>query len=309
MKQSLILFSLTLFIVQYSFSQSNSTAPDQARDLRPFKMQLEGYSPDIHDHRNTSFVRHGGSNAEPRAPYEAPHRSPFISAVLSLAVPGAGEVYTESYIKAGIFLVAEVVGWYFNIKYNKKGDDQTDLFQNYADARWSVVRYAEWLNKFRKNFNGGDNPNLKDISINPNTSLPPWERVDWDAMRAIESAIPEFSHRLPPHGDQQYYELIGKYQQYNHGWDDSDPTTYKYYENLSLNFLLYSQMRGTANDYYNTAKTVVTLIVINHILSAADAAWSASLFNSRYQIHSRIELRQTPFGLEPVPTAHFTMRF
>ena len=28
------------------------------------------------------------------------------------------------------------------------------------------------------------------------------------------------SHNLPPHGDQQYYELIGKYHQYSSGWND-----------------------------------------------------------------------------------------
>jgi hypothetical protein len=28
------------------------------------------------------------------------------------------------------------------------------------------------------------------------------------------------SHRLPPHGDQQYYEMIGKYHQYSPGWND-----------------------------------------------------------------------------------------
>ncbi len=29
-----------------------------------------------------------------------------------------------------------------------------------------------------------------------------------------------FTHKLPPHGDQQYFELIGKYYQYNPGWND-----------------------------------------------------------------------------------------
>ena len=67
-------------------------------------------------------------------------RSPLLAGALSLALPGAGEVYAGSYILAGLFFGAEVTGWYFANAYDTKGDDQTLLFQNYADAHWSAVK-------------------------------------------------------------------------------------------------------------------------------------------------------------------------
>ena len=282
----------------------HSMVPKQ-QDVRSFSLQLRGFAPELpgdpRSFTGTSFV-------DPPSAYEAPSRSPFLAGLFSIVVPGSGEIYTENYWRAGIFLAAEIIGWIYNIKYNNNGDNQTNLFQNYADTHWDAVRYAQWLNTYASTFKGGDK--AVTIEINPNTSLPPWERVNWAQMNTTESVIPEFSHRLPKHGDQQYYELIGKYQQYNHGWDDSDPNTAVYYTNLSPHFPLYSAMRGKANEYYNTASTIAALLVVNHILSAIDAAWSAVQFNSRYQFQSSIEYRPTPYGyIEAVPTASFTVRF
>jgi hypothetical protein len=229
---------------------------------------------------------------------EGDKKSPFLAGAFSLVIPGAGEFYSESYLKSGIFIAAEIALWIVNRIYDKKGDNQTDLFQNFADEHWSVVRYTEWLNKYY-NCN---------IPINPNTNLKPWERVNFALVNECERKVPNFSHTLPTYGDQQYYELIGKYQQYNHGWDDSDPNTDRFYDNLSPNFPFYSQMRGKANDYYNVASTMLTIVVINHILSALDAAWSAVLYN---KAHVEVGLRTepTPFGVILTPEAKVRVTF
>ena len=73
------------------------------------------------------------------------------------------------------------------------------------DENWSVVDYAEYLNS-----RGAA------VEINPDQLLPPWERiVSWSQLNAAEEEYAELgSHKLPPHGEQQYYELIGKYHQY-----------------------------------------------------------------------------------------------
>lgn len=134
---------------------------------------------------------------------EASHRSPLLAGALSLAVPGAGEFYSESYIKSGIFFAAEVASWIVYFSYTKKGDNQTDFFQNYADDHWSVVRYAEWILEYRSQLNpdaGGT------IYIDPNSNLKPWQRVNWEQLNALERAIGSrtdvpgsaFSHTLPP---------------------------------------------------------------------------------------------------------------
>ncbi len=80
-------------------------------------------------------------------------KSPMLAGILSLLIPGAGEIYSEEYLKAGIFVALEAAVITTAVIYDNKGDDKTTEFQNYADDytnpdhNWSVVRYAEWLNQ------------------------------------------------------------------------------------------------------------------------------------------------------------------
>ena len=232
-----------------------------------------------------------------------PHRSPLLAAGLSLLVPGAGEVYAESYLLAGLFLGAEITGWYFARSYDIKGDDQTALFQAYADSHWSTVKYAEWLNANAKTFPGGENTAA--IDINPDDRLPHWERVNWAQMNEVEMAVPVFSHRLPPHGHQQYFELIGKYDQYSFGWEDKKDG---YYREISPRFREYSLMRGDANDFYTTSERIVNLIILNHVLSAIDAAWAAVRFNKVAALHTGVGIHVLPSGEAAfIPGATFTV--
>ena len=234
-------------------------------------------------------------------------RSPLLAAGMSLLLPGAGEVYSESYLLGGIFLAAEVTGWYFARRYDIKGDDQTALFENYADRHWSAVKYAQWLNENAKNFPGGENAAA--IDINPDPTLPHWQRVNWSQMNAVEMMIPVFSHRLPQHGHQQYFELIGKYNQYSFGWDDKSGS-YTEYNQISPRFYEYSLMRGKANDFYTVSERLINLVILNHVLSAVDAAWAAARFNKAMELHTRVGVHMLPSGMAAfVPEATFTLRF
>jgi hypothetical protein len=227
-------------------------------------------------------------------------KSPVLSGVLSALLPGAGQVYNGDYWIAGIFVVVEAALITTAVVYDNKGDDQTNYFQNYADDytnpdhNWSVVRYAEWLNTYHD----------ANIQINPNESLPPWERVNWTDLNASEIG----SHHLYPHGDQQYYEMIGKYHQYAAGWNDF-PAGQSSTDPISHNFTYYSGLRGQANDYYNTASTAVVGVYINHILSAAEAVWGATRFNSNIAVNLRVETYNLAGGSELVPTLKFKYSF
>jgi len=226
-------------------------------------------------------------------------KSPFLAGVLSLLVPGAGEIYSEEYLKAGIFLALEAAVITTGLIYDKKGDDKTIEFQNYADDyknpdhNWSAVKYAEWLNQF-------SNAN---IPINPDESLPPWERVSWNDINAVETG----SHKLPPHGDQQYYELIGKYHQFAAGWNDF--TGGRNNDQISKNFKDYSVMRGDANNFYSVASTAVIGIYVNHFLSALDGVWSATQFNKDLAVNVRLENIQLTNRAEFYPVVHLSYNF
>jgi hypothetical protein len=222
-------------------------------------------------------------------------KNPMIAGLLSLVLPGAGEFYTGEYLKAAIFLGLEVAIVTTALTYDKKGDDQTDVFEGFADQNWSVVKYAEWLNRFE----------AASIPINPNQSLPPWERVNWDSLNSYEK---KFSHKLPKHGDQQYYELIGKYPQYSPGWNAFDPNEPDYHVLPSI-FLEYSKMRGEANDHYAVASTAVKIMYINHFLSLIDAVWSAISFNNDLAISVKVDRNYYAFKEEYYPTLYVKYNF
>lgn len=224
-----------------------------------------------------------------------PKKNPMLSGLFSLLLPGAGEFYSGEYLKAAIFVGIEVAIVATALSYDKKGDDQTSTFESFADGNWSVVKYAEWLNRFEN----------ATIPINPNTSLPPWERVNWDSLNFYEK---KFSHKLPKHGDQQYYELIGKYPQYSPGWNAFDPNEPDYHV-LPAIFLEYSKMRGKANDYYAVATTAVKLMYINHFLSMLDAIWSAVNYNSNLELSVRLNQNYYSIREEFIPTVSFRYAF
>lgn len=225
---------------------------------------------------------------------EKSKKSPFIAGLLSAVLPGAGEFYTGNYWKAAAFLLIEGGAIYTAIDYNKKGDNQTNYFQHYADENWSVVRYAEWLNTYHS----------ANISINPDQSLPPWKRVSFNQVNQYEVG----SHKLPSYGEQQYYELIGKYHQFAAGWDDFGGGT-DVAPQPSPHFIGYSIMRGDANDLYNVSDKAVIVIYINHILSAADAVWSAISFNKNLTVNVRMQENNFVYTRELAPVMNIKYNF
>ncbi len=233
-----------------------------------------------------------------------PRKSPWLAAGMSLVVPGAGEFYAESYWKSALFLAVEVGAWVLAYQYDRKGDRQTDFFQNFANQHWSVVQYAQYT--IDNLVDPSKRPYYEQNVFLPGTGgLPPWQRVNWDVLNAMEREIGGFySHTLPPYGEQQYFELIGKYPQFNQGWDDANltlpPDYFVIKANLTPRYLYYSEERGKANDYYRNATTFVTVALINHVVSAIDAAWSTSSYN-RAVAEGTVHSVPGPYGMAYVP--------
>ena len=247
------------------------------------------------------------NNTLKQSSFESPtdKKSTLLAGVLSAVVPGAGEVYvggTTNYLKAGAFVLIEAVSAYYAISYNKRGNDQTNFFQNYADQRWSVVSYAQWIN---------DHTTGVKVTILPADAQHPnpWDRVDWASLNAAEDAIGAigFTHHLPLHGQQQYYELIGKYPQYARGWEDYIPTDNPDFE--TPEFMAYSIMRGDANDLYKVSTRGIAILYVNHLLSILDAIWSSVTFNKSIALNVRYDRVNLAFAEDWAPTLHLKFNF
>lgn len=257
-------------------------------------LRIDLFSQD-HLSKGISIPQVGGPPQYASGSSIAGKKSPWLAAGMSAGIPGLGEFYSESYLKSVIFLGAEVASWIIYGVYTNKGNDHTDEYEGFANVHWSVVDYALWLNQYKN----------CSIVVDPNTNLAPFQRVDWGQLNSCERTVEGFSHTLPPYGTQQYFELIGKYAQYTTGWDDADPSIdYARPENLdrvSPRFRFYRDMRGEANDFFNIASTAVGVVVANHILSALDAAWSASRYNRNLQTSAQLRLQRTGEMWELVP--------
>lgn len=234
-------------------------------------------------------------------------KSPFLASLFSLILPGAGEAYSGSYWKAAAFLAIEAAAIGGTIYYNKRGDEETVKFQNYANANWSPVLYAEWLNKFATQL-GTDVKGT--INIDPDATKKPQDRVNFDQINAIERQLTTFSHVLPAYGDQQYYELIGKYHQFAPGWAEYKPDELDYYHNLPQQMLDYAKMHILPDDtYYKYASRTMVVVIINHVLSAVDAAWTASRYNKNLAVNMSLKQINLTGLTEVYPQVNFTYSF
>jgi len=244
------------------------------------------------------------------------YKSPILAGALSAVIPGAGQFYNEDYWKTAIFLAVEATFITVGIVNNNKGDEQTETFQNYAHERWDAGKYARWtIDNMDDHLesvigHGHNSSEYPDLFIDEDRSV-----VNWETLNRMERDIGGwYSHQLESFGEQQYYEMIGKYLQFNPRWDDFDETsdftyTHQRQDPVTPHFDDYSDQRGQANDYYNVASTAVTIVVINHIISEIEAAWSTSRYNKKIDMH--VSLENQLVGLERIyyPQLNFRLNF
>ena len=205
-------------------------------------------------------------------------KNPKLSFVLSAAVPGAGQVYAKSYIKAAAFVAVEATAWAYYVSQSNEGDKIDAEFRAYANQHWSETEYWRWI---------------------ANQSGIAYSEDNIEALRDWEKQ--SFSHGLHREKDQQYYEMIGKYHQFSWGWDDfrvdhnisitDSQITQNYNETkeLNANRRYYELRRKASNAAFKRATTGATIAVFNHLLSAIDAAWTTTKYNKKINVSFRLE--------------------
>ena len=232
-------------------------------------------------------------------------KSVGLGVLLSALLPGAGEFYGGNYLKAGVFFGIEVLAWATFAYFESKGNTKEDEYKAYADQYWSVRTYANWLKNEGFNESNGINPNEPDLNI-LREQIMVCERVN-------------FSHTMPEYGSQQYYELIGKYQNFQAGWTNLAHTPTKsqgpyWYETYhDPVFTNYAVERQNANDFFDYAKIGPITAIVNHILSAADAAWVISSYNSKIKVETgfRMQNRVSPYtyNIKQIQTFNLSVNF
>lgn len=272
MKNSILIYSLLIVFCFTNFALSQESVSTELQNKRLELKNSVLNSSELTKYEITKSIKDIEATGK--------EKSPILGAIMSGIIPGSGEIYAQSYIKGAIFAVAEVGLWLLKINFDKKGDDQTIKFQNYADAHWDIYKYAAWLKA--ENFPGAQNINETE----------PDREILRQQVNEVERV--NFSHTLPEFGAQQYYEVIGKYNSFFAGWSfipSSSITRNNWFDYESVDVDNYMSERQQANNYYDNASLAVTGVIINHLLSAADAAWTVSMFNNDIKVNTGMEFK------------------
>jgi len=214
-------------------------------------------------------------------------KKPVIGAVLSAAVPGAGEFYAGSWLKGTLFLGAEIALWVGYKHFSDDGKEWDQRFTAYADAHWSEPKYWVFMA-------GPGQANVANVSeINYTQYL--------EQLRAYERE--HYSHSLHLEKDQQYYEMIGKYDQFHAGWDDfaeGQPTLTPHRDE-------YDEMRYKSNTAFKNASACAMAVLTNHVLSSFDAVWTVSKSNRR--LSANLRTGWMPLDGRGTPVLTFAVRW
>jgi len=214
--------------------------------------------------------------------------------LFSAAIPGSGQIYNGSYLKSIAFLVIEASAVYGHFYFQDRGNDLEAGYKADADRLWNEDAYWSWIS------------GISGIDATNRDALGEYERNT-------------FSHFLPEDINQQYYENIGKYDQFVVGWKDfrndilNDDLAnlsledYKsgFYDGLDLTTISsnrngYVELRKDSNDNFKRATNFTTLVLFNHVISALDAALTTKRYNKRI-ISASLRMKNMKYGNEIIP--------
>lgn len=181
------------------------------------------------------------------------NRSMLTNFLKSLIIPGWGQWSNDHKGRAVAFITAELAGIYtYQVNHSAAYDKKLE-FKDFGDAHWDYLIWSFSDNGETAcgNLRTHEMPTLKDSDGN-------------DIFDSRGSLIPLKDHH--------FYENISKYPEFVCGWDDFDEKWDEEEKVYTPNKLTYIEMRTRSNDLYKNAQLAGTLIMVNHLISAFDAA-------------------------------------
>lgn len=242
------------------------------------------------------------------------YKSPRKALFMSLVIPGSGQFYVGgssfTNIRGGVYLALEASLWgswyYFSIhKYN----DQVSKYKKFAKKYFSIGQYEQKMHDLFYSLDGTDEESefetrylssretycesiygtsTANNCYSSTTAFTNDENhtAKFDASNTLGEDLESMSL----YNSSDFYQLLAK-ADYVLGWTDvtdeataseldlSDTDSDKVSLGTSSNQKKYKSMRSKANDYANMQTWFFGGIILNHLISAIDAALTANAHN------------------------------
>ncbi|MDP6338968.1 MAG: DUF5683 domain-containing protein [Candidatus Marinimicrobia bacterium] len=200
----------------------------------------------------------------------------------SFIVPGWGQIQNkDSWWKPLLFAGVETVGLLSSFNYGRRAENIRRDFESYGDEHWALARWYSntqriFPNQWREILIGTHKLELK-IGSNYYHTNQLGELVKqyaWSEITVIR--------------DRDFYENIGKYDQFVGGWDDDYDDPFDAAGNwftvkkgdvesiiLTKRKDYYRDLRHESNLLKHYSRYAVTVVMFNHLTSGLEAGWSA----------------------------------
>ncbi len=211
---------------------------------------------------------------------------PAKGLLYSLVLPGAGQWYAGAKLKSIVFVGVELTSILAWSNLRQKGDDVKIDFEALANLHWRLDLWYEQM-FFIPDSLGISIFGSHDIQIllTDGTIIGSSEDLNGDSIPDWTTYEVDDVIR-----DRDFYENVGKYNQFVGGWDDildesgnvafeitaksvGDSTEWLV---MTVNRDTYLDLRQDHNQYLQYAGYAVSAIMFNHVLSAIDAVWETS---------------------------------
>ena len=233
--------------------------------------------------RMSAYLQYGNQDQPEDTVAYSFQKSPALAFLMSAVVPGAGQYYSGKKWWAVGFLGVEALGW--GLWYDRKtyGEDMEDKYEKFADTNWD---FNKWLEEWVSNPEVyGQSHEINVVLVDQDGNIIEGSSfvVEDDFYDKRDELFDEFSDQNPDHvievKSRDYYENIGKYNQYAAGWEDYDPTANPDTVILKGMRKDYVNQRDKSNQAFKMATKSLTVVMFNHLFSALHAQIAAKHYS------------------------------